>query len=251
MNGPKIVTAFVLISLTTVGCRAKFTKKNSPDSVPATTSVAGPVPTTTVDPRPTSPVVPVTPVAPVVPTSGPTSGPGIVPQVIDPQLGCPTSGDRSIDPRRALQRKTITFKTGRQMIWRKNCEGRIYSKQWENLTRAISQVVTIRSTSNVTGMMVINRTTCDTPSIQAQQIIGRNGEFRLPVSTSPSNNAMLVRPGQNLIDYEIPGGEKGTLILTVRVNNRSEDCIVIRDRGCEAVQRAGSDWTDNVFTSGN
>ncbi len=241
MNGPKIVTGIVFLSLASIGCRAKFTSKGPQNSGPAPTSVAGPV----VPSQPTA----TRPVNPIVNT--PTDQPAL-PPISDerpPQLGCPTSQDGSLDPRRAIQRKTIVFKSGRQMVWRKNCEGVVYSKQWEDLGLSTSQLVRLRPQSNATGMMIFNRTTCDTPSLRAQQVTGRNGEFRFAVSISPSSNAMLVKRGQNLIDYEIPGGEKGTLVLTVKIDNRSEDCVVINDRGCPPRRGSEGNWTDNIFTN--
>ncbi len=263
MQGTKIVTTLVVLTLTGVGCKAKFTHKNSP--LAPTASAVGPdYPTRPVvpsDPQigqgPTLPIIPVDepgrPVGPAVPYTPQVQVPPDgrpYPHPATPQLGCPTSGDASLDPRRVIQKKTIVFRQGRQMIWRKNCEGVVYSKRYENLTTATSQWVRLRSSGRGGHVMIFNRSTCDTPSLQAQQILpSRDGSFRFAVSTQPSNTALMVRPGKNLIDYEIPGGEKGTLVLTVRMSSAEGDCIVINDRGCEP--RREANWSDSVFQNGN
>lgn len=273
MQGTRIVTAVVFLSLVGgVGCKAKFTHKNAP--VDPTASAVGPnapyVPTTPTPPQPVGPTGPQVGQGPVIPTvpvdepvlPGPTEpyrpqvqvpphgGPYPHPAQPVPQLGCPTSGDMSLDPRRVIRKKTVIFKRGRQMIWRKNCDGVVYSKRYENLSGATSKVIRLNATGRGGYVMIFNRTTCDTPSLQAQQILpSRDGSFSFAVSTQPSNMALLVKPGRNLIDYEIPGGEKGTLILTVKVSSSEEDCIVLTDRGCGP--RRGAHWTDTVFENGN
>ncbi len=237
MDATKIVTTLVFVSMaaSTIGCRAKFTSKNRPG--PSASAVTSGQPQAQ-SPAPVDPLVPPTPKTstdvpvidepvlapiPVVPTGG--------------QPACPTVGDNSIDPSRVVQEKTIIFKRGRQMIWRKNCEGKVVSKTWENVPHKTSQIVWIKPQGYGPTMTVFNRSTCDMPNTPVESMIlngaPNQGEgFQIAVSTVPTNQALFVKPGKNFIDYEIPGVEKGTLILNVIIDNREGDCIVLNPRNC-------------------
>lgn len=275
MNGTKIVTGIVLLSLSSVGCRAKFTTKSAPYAPASGASFAGPVPppatTGTVPSTPAAtptagrpvdlppipdsvPEGPMVPQVRVPPTGNTVPHPGVGQPTIPsptarPQIACPTSGDMSVDQGRVIQRKTIVFRQGRQMVWRKNCDGRVYSKQYEEFSRSTAQKFVLRPRTCGGPITIVNRTTCDTPSIPALRLSdARDGAFLLSVSIVPAANTLLVKPGRNLIDYEIPGGERGTLILTVKISNNDGGCVVLNDRGCEP--KRPRSWTDDIFAIG-
>ncbi len=251
MDGTKIVTGLVILSLTSgVGCKAKFTTKNKPSAQPTTSAAPTGGEPVASNPTPQGP-----PSGGPLVVAGPPSGypPGGHPPVANPPVGrptvvtqrpptCTTGDDSSIDRSRPVQQQTIVFKRGKQMVWRKNCEGIVVSKKYEVLNGNTMKTVVIKPVGGAGAMSVFNRTSCHATSSQNVIQPAPTGEFKFQVSTQKSNHAMQVKLGQNLIDYAI-GNERGTLILTVRLDETESDCIVISARGCEPKREAS--WTDS------
>lgn len=257
MDRTKIVTGLVILSLAaSLGCKAKFTSKNKPASPSAgatggfgTAAPTGPVK----DPNaPLGPQVPPPSGQPPVVTRPPVGQPPVIlpppdthPRRPHPNT-CPTDADGSVGKNRVVQQKTIVFKRGRQMIWRKNCEGQVISKRFENLGANTMKTVVIKPVGGQGPMSIYNRTTCHATTRQNALACGPSGEYSFTVSTQKTNHAMHVKPGPNYIDYTI-GGEQGTLILNVRIDETVDDCIVINAKGCAPKREAH--WSDNAFGS--
>ena len=158
---------------------------------------------------------------------------------------CLTGDDGSIDRTRPVQRQTVVFRRGRQMVWRKNCEGVVDSKKYEILDGNTMKNIVIRPVSASGPGSVYNRTTCHATTSQNVIQPAAKGEYKFSVSTRQSNHAMWVKLGQNIIDYTI-GSERGTLVLTVKIDETEGDCIVVSARGCAPKQEAR--WSDQVFS---
>lgn len=241
MDGTKIVTGLVIVSLSSgLGCRAKFQSKNRPGGPGPAAAVSGPV-----DPSSGQET------GPSVPPPGELPGPGVGPALPPPPTTpvtrppiCTTGDDTSIDKNRVVQHQTVVFKRGRQMVWRKNCDGVVVSKQYEILSNNTMKNIVIRPAGGQGPMSVFNRTTCHATTRQHAITPAAKGEHRFTVSTRKTNQAMHVKPGRNYIDYQI-GSEQGTLILTVRIDETEGECIVLNARNCPTQRPA--DWTDHVF----
>jgi len=260
MDGTKIVTSLVIISLSAgLGCRAKFTSKNGPSSAGPAANATGPAtPTGPVSKYPQPQPGPVvTPAPGPVVTPGPQPGPVVrpgpgtlPPPIVQPPAtrppACLTKDDSSVGKDRVVQQKTIVFKRGRQMVWRKNCEGVVVSKKYENIGGNTMKNISLRPVGAQGPMSIFNRTTCHATTSQTSIAGAANGEYNFAVSTQKTNHAMHVKPGQNYIDYTI-GSEKGTLILTVRIDETEDDCIVINAKGCAPKREA--QWSDTMFGS--
>lgn len=252
MDGTKIVTSLVILSMTmTVGCKAKFTSKNKPATAQPMTGATGGNDGPTAPSRPTGPTTsqPQVPSGPVVaqPPQGPQqpAGPIVGPRPAQPPA-CLTGDDTSIDKGKPVQHQTVVFKRGRQMVWRKDCDGHVISKQYETLGGNTMKAISVRPVGSGATASVFNRSTCHATNSQHQIRSDAQGIFKFNVSTQKTNHAMLVKKGVNLIDYTI-GSEQGTLILTVRIEETEDDCVVIAARGCEPKREAS--WSDGAFTS--
>ena len=247
MKRTKIVTGIVAITLLS-GC-ARFTAKNRPGSEPTGSA------------QPSQPAQQ----SPSTPNVSGNNPPAVYnPPPVDTTpvpVSCPTKSDTSLDPRGAVQRKTIVFRGERTMIWRKNCAGEIYSKKWE--TRGAPETtkrVTIRPVNGSQGtqITVFNRTTCSQPDGQIERVTGSrsgNGSLSFDVSLIKNSGAVFVKAGRdNYLDYEINDCstgrcqlvERGTLILKVRKQSKDNDCIVIRDKGC-APKSVENSWPAGMF----
>ena len=156
-----------------------------------------------------------------------------------PPRTCDTSGDGTIDPRRPVAERTVVFHQGVQMVWRKNCEGKVVSKRYEEVKKAGRQ--NIRWIHNGRGLFTAyNRTTCASMS-PIQVSSNARGELVLSVSLDPTANALHVKRGRNVIDYEI-GGARGTLILNVKVDRSGKGCVVYKAKNC-APRHRDQDWS--------
>ncbi|MGE4133929.1 MAG: hypothetical protein AB7F86_19995 [Bdellovibrionales bacterium] len=221
-----------------------------------------------VQPGPTNPPVDTTP--PVIVQPGPAPVVPVEPTppvIIEPGPGgqpiCPTAGDRSIDPKRALQRKTITVYGGRTMIWRKNCEGKVISKTWENVKTPKGFVTIFPVGRRMSGDVFItarSRNGCAEARPRSLNL-DRNpkGRIQFSVGLNPGVADLVVGLNQeNLIDYEFrtcvsrAAGkcvrskitEAGTLILKVRLVENKGGCLVYKARGCNP---AGADTASDLF----
>lgn len=257
MKTPKNVTGLVVLLIAFTGCKAKFTSVNGPKADPAGAAAEAPTP------PPTSPnsddqmqVDPELPVDQGVPQGGIPMTPGQstprteLPPPVDQAPICDTGSDKTIDPTRTLSRRRVTFKTGKVMVWRKNCEGKVFSKKYETMD-------TLKNVSvvypNARTWTVYNRTACSSMALSKITKRGKPGEFFLTVSLNSTPKALQVVPGENVIDYEINSRtgvvERGTLILTVDVRRYSkDDCLVLKAKNCAVPPAQG--WQPGLFGYG-
>lgn len=141
---------------------------------------------------------------------------------------CPTKNDTSLDPKRAVQRQTISVKMEKQRVIRKDCDGKVTSDRMEKVTFPTTDIVLTPTkwwagSMRGTPVSVENRTTCTTPGMEWDKklmmlLIGQGTatgvwdyvrdaagfpRIRFSVDTSPTNSSMHVKKNQeNYIDYE-------------------------------------------------
>jgi hypothetical protein len=125
------------------------------------------------------------------------------------------------------------------MVWRKNCEGQVVSKRFENVTKLGRQ--SLRWFHKGKGLFsAYNRSTCASMSPSHVKNL-KSGELMLSVSLDPNAKALLVQPGRNIIDYQF-GEARGTLILNVRIDRDGGGCVVYKAKNCP-VKRKEQDWS--------
>ncbi len=166
------------------------------------------------------------------------------PDVQPPSTGlkCPTSHDLSVDRSHPVIEHSVALMPWRRMVWRKNCDGQIYSKTYENLSLAQTQFVALRSNQNV-KVSAFNRTTCSSwvsSDFEKDQSVEH---LRIPVSLRTTSQILTVKRGLNVIDLNY-GNKRETLLLTVIYDRAQNQCVVIRDTGCQSSQ---NDQTSHLF----
>lgn len=239
MVGPRIVTALVLISMSAVGCKAKFQSVNKPPQPSANAVGPNPPPTNNNPQGPQGPEVPPPQQPPPSPPpSGPVTPPPTLPPSPPPQPpqpppnnSCPTQNDVSLDRSGRIYYQTVYFARGNQLVERRDCYNRVVSKGYENIGDNTVKTVTIGAVGGQGPMSVFNRSTCHATQAQNQLMCDSGGRYSFTISTRKSNGAMYVRPGVNFIDFKA-AGHHGTLVLTVQEDQSPSDCIVIRPSNC-------------------
>lgn len=243
MKATRIVITGLIVSLN-VACKAKFTSVNSPAS-PSASAQAAPGPQAGF------------PVGPDLDDGGPqlpppgqpprvdNNNPGGLPPVIDEPTApeqprsCHTGDDGTVDPRRPVAERTVRFHQGLQMVWRKNCDGKVVSKRYENVTKLGRQ--SIRWIHKGKGLFsAYNRSTCASMSPSHIKNL-KSGELTLMVSLDPNASALLVQPGRNIIDYQF-GESRGTLILNVVIDRSGSGCVVYKAKNCPEKHKE-QDWS--------